>query len=192
MRRSQLERVDAERHARQSVGAELEGRDAAVHRRAIVLEAGRHLDRLGLDVHRGDQERLGIRRRARPAGERAADGDVQCRRAGDAGAGRRLAARADDDPLDGERVGQRRQERECLVRLQLRARRQRDAEAGVFRHDLDALVVAAIELHVRAEADGGVERLRTIVKEIERPDVDRAAGEIDSCRCGRGDVHGTL
>ena len=45
---------------------------------------------------------------------------------------------------------------------------------------------------MRAEADGGVERLRASVKEIERPDVDRAAGEIDSCRCGRSDVHGTI
>ena len=49
-----------------------------------------------------------------------------------------------------------------------------------------------IELDVRAEADGRVQRLRAIVKEIERPDVDGAAGEIDSCRCGRSDVHGTL
>ena len=46
--------------------------------------------------------------------------------------------------------------------------------------------------HVRAQADGGVERLRAVVKEIERPDVDRAAGEIDSGRRGRGDAHADI
>jgi hypothetical protein len=35
---------------------------------------------------------------------------------------------------------------------------------------------------MRAQADGGIERLRTVVEEIERPDVDGSAGQVDSCR----------
>ena len=50
---------------RDAVDAELDRRDAAVQRRPIVLHAGRHADRLALDVHRDLQEMLGVVGRCR-------------------------------------------------------------------------------------------------------------------------------
>ena len=40
----------------------------------------------------------------------------------------------------------------------------------------------ALDPGVRAQADRRIQRLRAGVKEIERPDVDGAAGQINSCR----------
>ena len=40
-----------------------------------------------------------------------------------------------------------------------------------------------------AQADGGIERLRAVVKQIERPDVDGAARQIDSRRSRSRDTH---
>ena len=91
MRLLELGGVDVERHAPDAVDVELERGDAAVERRPVVLQAGRHVDRLRLDVHGDLQQRFGLVVRAVPLGQRGADGDVQRRRAGDAGAGRRLA-----------------------------------------------------------------------------------------------------
>ena len=50
--RFQLARRDGQRDAAHAVDAELHRRDAAVERRPVVLDAGRHVDRLRLDVHR--------------------------------------------------------------------------------------------------------------------------------------------
>ena len=52
----ELARVDVERDALDAVHAELDRRDAAVERRAVVLHAGRHANRLALDVHRDLQQ----------------------------------------------------------------------------------------------------------------------------------------
>ena len=45
---------------------------------------------------------------------------------------------------------------------------------------------------VRPQADGGVERLRAVVEQVERPDVEGAAGQIDARRRGRFDVHASI
>ena len=42
---------------------------------------------------------------------------------------------------------------------------------------------------VRAKADGGVERLRAVVKEVERPDIERAARKVDPRGRGSFDAH---
>ena len=85
--------IDVERHAPGLAGVELEGRDAAVHGGPIILQAGRHLDHLGLDVLGDVEQRLGLEVLPGETGQRAADRDVEGRRPGNAGAGRRLAAR---------------------------------------------------------------------------------------------------
>ena len=113
----ELARIDVERDAADAVDAELDRGDAAVQRRPIVLHAGRHADRLALDVHRHLQQ---VARdpsdAAGPAGERAADGDRQRRRAGDAGAGRRLAARGQRRVLEPVVARQQRQQRQVARR----------------------------------------------------------------------------
>jgi hypothetical protein len=45
-----------------------------------------------------------------------------------------------------------------------------------------AVVAACVDSCLRAEADGGVDGLRAGMKQVQRPDVDRAAREIDTRR----------
>src|SRR5579862_8379454 len=42
---------------------------------------------------------------------------------------------------------------------------------------------------MRAQADGGVQGRGAVVKKVERPDIDGAAGQIDSGRRRRGETH---
>ena len=46
-------------------------------------------------------------------------------------------------------------------------------------HQLDAVIRPLLDPGTGPEADGGIERLRAGMKEIERPDVDGSAGQID-------------
>ena len=55
-----------------------------------------------------------------------------------------------------------------------------DGDAGVFGADDDAVVRTRLDACPSTQADRGVERLGAGMKEVERPDVDRAAREIDS------------
>ena len=59
-----------------------------------------------------------------------------------------------------------------------------DLLAGVDRSELNPAVSPGLDLDVRAEADGGVDRAGALVKEVERPDVDRAAREVEAGRGG--------
>ena len=58
-----------------------------------------------------------------------------------------------------------------------------DRRTCVDRFDRDPRVRPWIDARTRPEADGGVERLRARVKEIERPDVDRASSQVNACWC---------
>src|SRR5438128_314517 len=55
-----------------------------------------------------------------------------------------------------------------------------DADATIARRQSDAIVVAGFNAHTRAQRQGEVDRGRTGMKKIERPDIDGAAGEIDA------------
>ena len=70
--------------------------------------------------------------------------------------------------------------------------RQQHLACGVFGHEGDAIVGPALEAHVGAKADRGVQCLCAGVEQVERPDVDGAAGEINPCRRRRRDVHGAI
>ena len=85
-----LTEVDVKGHASNAIRIELDGGNAAVEGRPIVLKAGRNRDRLRLDVHRNLQQRLWFVVRPFPFGQRCADSDVQGRGAGDSSSGRRL------------------------------------------------------------------------------------------------------
>ena len=195
MRRSSSRGIDVERDARDAVDAELDRRDAAVERRPVVLHAGRHADRLALDVHRDLQQiarRRTTRRSTAPARRRrrwSAPTIRRCRRRpatrrawsasrSRAGSGGRAApgaaARSARDSSD-----------QCAARTW---------RFGVDRTQLDRAVGRAARRDVRAQADGGVQRRRAVVKEIERPDVDGAAGQIDAGgrrrrRCTHGELY---
>ena len=56
--------------------------------------------------------------------------------------------------------------------------------AGVDRAELDLAVVARLDGGVRAEADGGVQRAGAGMEQVEGPDVDGAARQIDARRRG--------
>ena len=79
-----------------------------------------------------------------------------------------------------------------LVVAKLVDRLDGDTPSGVLRDDLNRPIVSGRELDMSAEADGRVERLRAVMEEIKGPDVDGAAGQIDSRRSRRRDAHATL
>ncbi len=64
-----------------------------------------------------------------------------------------------------------------------------DLLARVLGLDAHTVVAPRRQPAVRAQADGGVDRLRAFMKQVERPDVEGAAGEVDPCRRGGVDVH---
>ena len=70
--------------------------------------------------------------------------------------------------------------------------RRSDGPIGVDRSKLDCAVLAGRDLHVRPQADRGVQRRRAVVKEVERPDVDGAAGQIDAGGSGRSQAHAVI
>src|SRR5438093_6482196 len=88
----QLAGVDSQWHPPDALDAQLDGGDPAVERRTVILHAGWDPNRLALDVHGHLQQMFGVYAAVRPVREGAAGGDGECRRPGDAGAGRRLAA----------------------------------------------------------------------------------------------------
>ena len=190
MRRSSSRGSTSSCDAADAVDAQLDGRDAAVQRRPVVLDAGRHLDGLALDVHRDLEQVLGgastrpssgrARRRRRwsaptirrcprrPATRRAWSASRS--RAGSGGrAARAAAGRSPPDSSD-----------QCCAL----ACRSVSTEMSSI-----APVGARLDPGVRAEADGGVERRRAVVEQIERPDVDGAAGQIDAGRSRSRRVH---
>jgi hypothetical protein len=54
---------------------------------------------------------------------------------------------------------------------------------------LQVMAVARPDLAPRPQADCRIDRLRAVMKQIERPDVERAASEIDSSRSGGLNLH---
>ena len=114
--------------AADAVDAELDRRDAAVQRRPVVLHAGRHADRLALDVHR-DLQQIARASCDAPVQRASAphDGDRQRRRSGDAGAGRRLAARRQRRVLEPIVPREQREQRQLAGAVELgpAARRRR-------------------------------------------------------------------
>jgi hypothetical protein len=81
------------------------------------------------------------------------------------------------------------QERELGLAVELRPVRRMHRSLGVERLQDDPAVIAGAHFCVSAEADGCIKRLCGRVKKIQRPDIQRAAGKIDSRRRGRGHVH---
>jgi beta-N-acetylhexosaminidase len=67
-----------------------------------------------------------------------------------------------------------------------------DRAAGVGGRDFDTSLVERRELAPRAQADGRVEGLRVLVEKVQRPDVHRAAGQIDTSGCGGSDAHAQI
>ena len=102
----ELGRIDGERHPPDAVDAEFDGRDAAVKRRAVVLDAGRHrivwhstFIAICSRCSRPSTAAGAVR-------QRAADGDRQGRRAGDTGAGGGFASRGQGRVLEAVVAGQ--------------------------------------------------------------------------------------
>jgi hypothetical protein len=127
---------------------------------------------------------------AAPGVERAAHRDVQRRRPGDAGADGRIGSRRQLEPLGPEVVQQLAEQLEIVAVAQLRPVIDFDALAGILGDDDEAAVGPRAQVAAGAQADRRVQRLRAFVEEVERPDVERAAGEIDPCRRRGVDVHG--
>jgi hypothetical protein len=88
--------------------------------------------------------------------------------------------------------GQERQQGQAAAGLQIVPARRDDSAVGVNRAQLDASARPRVHFDVRAEADGRVHRGGAVVKKVQRPDVDRPAGEIDACRSRRRQTHAAL
>ena len=76
-------------------------------------------------------------------------------------------------------VGELGQQRQRGVGRQL-IERQVFLLVGVLRDELDALVGPRLDPRARPQADRRVERLRAGMKQVKGPDVDGAAGQINS------------
>ena len=185
-------RIHRQRYAGQTVRAELECRDSAVHRGPIVLETGRHFDRLSLDVHRSHQQGFGAWRRCTGRGIPPRQGptncDVQRRRTGDASASRRLGPGAQGHTAHAVCRGQSPQQRQGLVVSQ-GVGRGGYPSTGVLGNNLDLIAGSGLEARVGADANRGVQRLRAVVEQIQRPDVDGAARQIDPRRRRSSNTH---
>ncbi len=155
----ELGEIDVEWHALDAVGLELDGGDAPVECRTIVLQTRRHVDRSRLDVHGDLQQPLGIVVRALPLGECRAHGHVEGRRSGDTRAGRRLRGRRQRDAPRLEEVHEERQQPQFLAVPQLSPVICLERSARVLRADHDARIVARLERRGRADADRGIECL---------------------------------
>ena len=83
--------------------------------------------------------------------------------------------------MPAETVDQPSQQRECVISAELIGGQVHQA-AGVFGDELDAIVGPPFNPRVGAQADGDMQRLGPGVKEVQRPDVDGAACQINSCR----------
>jgi hypothetical protein len=59
----------------------------------------------------------------------------------------------------------------------------------VFGSNHDPMIGAGVDASAGAKADGGVDRLRAGMEEIQRPDVDRAARQVDARRRRGLDMH---
>ena len=174
-------RVNIKGHPDRAARLQLERGNAAVDGRSIVLQARGHVNDLGLDVFRDVHQRVGIESLIREARKRAADRDVERRRSGNAGAGRRLAASGQPQPVAAEAVDQPSQQGEGLIGAELIGR-EVDPSVGVFGDQLNAIVGTRFDPRMGAQADRDVQRLRPRVKEIQRPDVYGATRQINSCR----------
>ncbi len=186
----ELAGVDVETDACNPRDAELNRRHTAVEGGTVVLHAGRDADRLTLDVHRDLKQTVRLLRCLGPSGRRPAGGDRQRRRAGDAGPGRRLAPRNQRDVLEPVVARDPGEQRQISRSIERRPMRGHDRAAGIDRAQLDSAIGPRLELRVRAKADRGVQRDGAVVEKVERPDVDGAAGQVDTRRGGRNDpVH---
>ena len=185
----EIARIDIERDPPDAVGPELDRGDAAVQRRTIVLHARGHANRPALDVHGDLEQVIGLHRIARPPRQHATRRNSEGGRSGNASAGRRFAPgrqRRAREPIVAREL---REERELAAAVELGPGCRRHASIRVDRSQLDAPIVSRLQLRMRAEIDRGVNRLRAVMKQVEWPDVDRAAGEIDPRRRGGDKAH---
>jgi hypothetical protein len=162
----QLLQVHVERDAMDAVTLQLEGSQPAVQRWTVVLQAGGHPDGLRLDVHRHLQQRLGLVVLALPFGECRAHGDVQRRRPRQPGPRRRLGSGGQCDAARAEESRQQRQQAQARLVPQRRRVVGLHRDAGVFGPQHDACVGPRLEPGSRADADGGIDRLRAGVEEV--------------------------
>src|SRR5207248_937410 len=110
--------------------------------------------------------------------------------AGDSRAGGRIAASGEREVLDLVVASDQHDERQIAVDGQLRPGVRLDPAIGIYGSQLDPAVRSPLDLDVRAQADRRVQGGRAFVKDVQRPDVDRAAREIDAGGRGRGELHG--
>ena len=126
------------------------------------------------------RSRFAVDRHARPFRQRPAHSDVQRRRAGDARSRGRLSARSEREVFGAEEVCELAEKRQSIAVGELVPPCDLYGLGRVDRLEHDPAVGPRNDLGVRAQADGGVERLGVFVKQIQRPDVESAAGQIDA------------
>ncbi len=170
---------------------ELERGDAAVQRRPVVLQAGRHVDRLRLDVHGDLEQRLGLVVRAAAIRRSAAQ----------------TATFSADEPAIPAPAGDSRRRRQRERRWPRRSGRAATAAAArggraapASRPPRRPRPVSSDWMTMRPSSrDSMRARARRLIaafsvcasgmEEVERPDVDGAAGQIDAGRRRRVDAH---
>ena len=191
MRRSQLRRVD------------VEGRRGGCRPRRVRPRRCRRRAPGDSPARRSARESSGTRRSWRPAADRVGASDASVQRAS---APQTAMVRADDPAMPAPPATRRawstsrsrgdsgaRAGRAAADRSPRRARSMIRRDPRPVSIDTSSTPPAGRDAHlrVRTKADGGVHRARPVVEEIQRPDVDGAAREIDAGRRRRGE-HGRI
>src|SRR6185436_6163544 len=103
-----------------------------------------------------------------------------------------FAARGQGRVLQAVVPREQRQQRQLVGVVELLPARGGGTAIGVDRAQLDAAGRPRRQLDVGAQADGGVQGRGTFVEQIQGPDVDGAARQIDAGRRGSSEAHGAI
>src|SRR6266478_4333203 len=178
-----------------AAGREFDGGGATKGRRVVILRSRGNIDddgfRVATDV---DPVHLALPCSGE-AVERGANGYGHSAGAADASTCGSFGIRSEREAaLRMKKFGDFREERKAIA-LGFHERSERSETffaLDVAGNQLDAVVVAGMRFDDTGSVEGnrGVLRDGTGMKEIERPDIERAAGEVHACRCFGFDDHG--
>ena len=164
----------------------------AILRRIIILKTSGHADHGGFNIG-GDSDELALVVAISDQPIECADaGDGQRRRTAQPGAGRGQAVGGQMKPGGWfEEVNQLGDQFETFFANQIFDGGQFGfkSDFAIARFEHDAAVIARFDLAMSAQRSGEIYGRRAGMKEIKRPDVDRAAGKIDAGWCGRFNKH---
>jgi len=169
-------------------GLEMESHQAAVHRRVVILDTGRYTDETRLEVADEGDEIVSLHRLAGDFGERADERDRQRRGAAEAGAARGVGAGGDADSGQMKVLERAMDQRRFRIGGQLVDRGVAMLVLLVGQIDFDRVIAGLGYLGFGVIGNRHVDRARSGMEEVERPEVESTASEIGAHRRADSDL----